>query len=288
MANCGNFLEYAGSRCGIDVGYGKILLAYADQTEINISDLTADAINTAISNGTIKGVIKGWHTIAGAPVAEVSVDRVGTSEMKLIKPEVLADTLTFENTLSNNEVLGDLVKAGTIPMILIDDIGNVFAEKSNLVGKVKPMLINFSNKVTSAFQGDNATDKTVAITARYLVKEVDVIIADVETELINSKTLVGGYLGTVSSDTATSKVFKMFIKDKSTGKAFAGAILTGEVSAIPHQYTTTASAATYNSTTGELAITLTGTGYSLTGSKINVSISGIEAYMKEAVVNLGE
>jgi hypothetical protein len=48
MANCGNFLEYAGSKCGLDVGYGKMLLVYKDKTQKSAADLTATAISFPI------------------------------------------------------------------------------------------------------------------------------------------------------------------------------------------------------------------------------------------------
>ena len=123
MANCGNFLEYAGSKCGLDVGYGKMFVLYAEKVSKSAADLTAEAIQAEIVAGTVIGIIKGWNTIAGAPVAEINVERTGTGEMKLIRSEIAADTLTFENSNAKNKIFNDLVKAGSLNCILIDEIG---------------------------------------------------------------------------------------------------------------------------------------------------------------------
>lgn len=288
MENCGNFLEYAGSKCGIDPGYGKMILVYPAKTTVQLASLSAEAINTAIIAGAIVGVVKGWHTIAGAPVAEISVERTGTAEMKLIRSEIAADTLTFESTLANREVLGDLVKAGSLNCLLIDDQGNVYGEQSILGGGISTMLLNFSSKVTSALQGDNVTDKTIAITVRYLVKELDVLIAEVETELIASKTLLSTQLLAVSTLTATSIIFTMGVKSKATGKAFASAIVTADVTVTGATITTTTAA--YVPATGVLTITLVGTGFLTDLQILNVAVSGDDFYSKEnqLAIRLGE
>ena len=117
----GNFLEYAGSKLGVDVGFGKCILVFGEKTSLTLPDLPVIAINDAIEAGTIIGVIRGWHTVAGSPVGEISVERPGTSEMKLIREEIAADTLTFEANLQNRAVIADLVKAGSLNCLLIDD-----------------------------------------------------------------------------------------------------------------------------------------------------------------------
>ena len=114
MSCVGNFLELATAKCGADVGFGKIILLYGEKTSVLKSALTATAINAAIEAGTIVGVIKNWHTVAGAPVGEMNVERPGSGEMKLIRQEILADTLTFESNIANRSVIADLVGAGTI------------------------------------------------------------------------------------------------------------------------------------------------------------------------------
>lgn len=286
MENCGNFLEYAAEKCGVDVGYGKLLLVYPAKTNVDVTTLDAATINSSIASGDIIGVIKGWHTVVGAPVAEVSVERVSTQEMKLIREEIAADTLTFERTLANREIIGDLVKAGSLNCLMLDDQGNVFGDKAQTTGEISTMLLNFSSKVTNAFQSDNNTDKTIAVTVRYLLKDLDFVAADVEVESIESKSLVKGYLDSVTTLTSTSAVFVMAIKNKSNGKIFDGAIASGDVTVSGANITTTTAA--YVAATGLLTITLVGVGFIVPTQKLNVSISGDAVYMKEIVVSLGE
>ena len=102
MGKAGNFLQYAASKLGVDVGFGKMILIYKDKIDVKKSELTATSINSDIASGEIIGIIKGWHTVAGASVAEINVERTGSAEMKLIRPAILADVLTFENNLVNN------------------------------------------------------------------------------------------------------------------------------------------------------------------------------------------
>ena len=286
MENCGNFLDYAESKCGVDVGFGKLILVYPAKTTIAKTALTADAINVAIVAGEIIGVIKGWHTVAGAPVGEVSVERIATREMKLIREEIAADTLTFERTLANREIIGDLVKAGSLNCLLIDDQGNVYGDKAQAVGEIQTMLINFASKVTSSFQTDNNTDRTIALTVRYLVKDLDFVAAEVAAEEVVVKTLVKGYLSSVTTSTAIAAVFVMAIKNKSNGKIFDGAIASGDVTVTGGNITSTSAA--YVAATGLLTITLAGTDFEVGTQIFNVTISGSECYMKELVVGLGE
>lgn len=284
MNSCGNFLDYAGSKCGLDVGFGKMILLYADKTAVAEADLAAEAINAAVEAGTIVGIIKGWHTITGAPVAETNVERPGSAEMKLIRSEILADTLMFENTLANNEVIGDLVRAGSLYGILVDDQGNAFGDKSSVVGYVKPMLMNFSGKATTSFQKDQTSDKSVSVTVRYLVKEVQAVIAGIEVEDILSKTWLSLQLSSVTEITATAATFVLSVKDKTTNAVFAGAILAGDVSIAGATVVT----ATYVAATGLLTIVLAGTGFSVASQNLNIKMSGDSFYAKETTIRLGE
>lgn len=274
----GNFLEYAGSKLGVDVGFGKCILVYNTKGDLPLADLTSANINAAIEEGTIIGIIRGWHTVAGAPVGEISVERPGTSEMKLVREEIAADVLTFEANLQNRAVIADLVKAGSLNCLLIDDQGNVFGEYNVLDGTISTMLLNFSTKVTSSFQRDNATDKTIAVTVRYLVKELDFVAAGTETELINSKVkaeikVVALTYSTVADN--TSVTFKLI--SKKTGEiltditplsADVTAILDGNIPVIDvldvdggGQFTLTFTTASAAMGTGSLLLTLSGADY---------------------------
>jgi len=279
MGNCGNFLELANANCGADVGFGKMILVYGSRQDVSLTEMTATAINTAIESGDIIGVIQGWHTITGAPVGEISVERQATAEMKLIRPEVLADTLTFESNILNRSVIADLVAAGTLQCLLIDDLGNVFGDKAELAGTISTMPLNFSGKVSNALQSDNATDKTVAVTVRYLVKNLSMLAAGVETEDIYVKSQLEGAFFTVGSLTATAAQFIISLTDKLTQKAFGGTLLAAEITVRTDNEVATVSTAVLAN--GKLTLNLTGTAFNIVSENFYVTISEDDSFMKE-------
>jgi len=271
----GNFLEYAHSKTGIDVGFGKMILVYQDKrSAIDASQLTVEAIQANIESGLIIGIIKGWHTVAGAPVAEISVERTGTAEMKLIRPEILADVLTFESGLASNEVLADLVKAGSLNCILIDDQGNCFGDYSATADCISTMLCNFSSKVVSGMQGTNTTEKTAAVTVRYLVKDLSICEAGTETEEIVSKTLLVGQL--VSATLLVAGHIVLTLKDKATNEYFTENVLAMGVTIKG----TNAAVATvvFDESTNTYDITFEDP---IAAGQYQITISGETFYMKE-------
>lgn len=279
--NCvGNFLELATAKCGADVGFGKIILLYGEKTSVLKSALTATAINAAIEAGTIVGVIKNWHTVAGASVGEMNVERPGSGEMKLIRQEILADTLTFESNIANRSVIADLVLAGTIQGLLIDDLGNAFGEQSAIADKIDTMALNFSGKTSSSAQRDNATDKTVAVTVRYLVKDLGMLDAGIEVEDVAGKVQVMGMLASVTTLSATALAITLKLIDKTTQKAFDGAITTADVTALVGSKAGTISTATYAG--GILTLSISGTGFSTVSELLTLTISGDDFYMKQS------
>jgi hypothetical protein len=280
MANYGNFLQYAGEKTGIDVGFGKMFLVYANKTMKAANDLTATAINEDIASGDIIGVIKGWYTIAGAPVAEVSVERPGTYEKKLIRPEILADTLTFESGMANNEVLGDVVKAGSLNCILLDDQGNAYGDYAQADGKISTMLVNFSEKKTSGMQTDYAAEKTVSITARYLVNDLSVLYAGTETELITPKDLLYGQL--VSATLGATGKIVLNLKYKATNDPFVGTVAALNI-AIKGLPSGVAIGTVTSDNAGHFTINFTG---SLAAGTLLISIKGDTFYMKETSFTL--
>ena len=288
MNNCSSFLEPAGLKCGVDVGFGQLFLIYAEKRTLKSSDLTADAINAEIEAGTIVGVVKGWHTIAGAPVGEVAVERTGTSEMKNIRAEILADALTFESNMVNRTVTGDLVKAGTVNGILVDHVGNAFGEVSETADAVDTMKLNFSGKVSGALQSDNVTDKSVSVTCRYLVEDFGVVEAGIEVEDIASKTALYSGIANVVSIEPTSMVVEFTVKEKGTNVPFDGAILAPDVTVTGSGVT--GKTVTYTPATGKLAMTITGTGFVSGDTAISVSMSGATFYQKATKysIRLGE
>jgi len=286
MGNCGNFLELANANCGADIGFGKMILVYGSKQDVSLTEMTATAINSAIESGDIIGVIQGWHTIAGAPVAEISVERTGTAEMKLIRPEILADTLTFESNIQNRAVIASLVAAGTLQCLLIDDLGSVFGKKSTQADVISTMPLNFNSKVSNAFQSDNATEKTVAVTVRYLVADEDVamLFAEVETEDIVVKTQVDGFLTGPIDMTTTTCDFMIALIDKKTQKPYDGDLLVADISVSRLGKNTTVSTVSY--TNGVLGIGLTALDFVILGEDFYMSISSAECYMKEIRLRL--
>lgn len=276
--NNGNFLQYAGSKLGIDVGYGKCILVYSSKNSISVVDSTAASINGLISDGTILGVIRGWHTVTGAPVGEISVERPGTSEMKLVRGEIEADTLTFESNLQNRDVLANLVKGGSFNCILIDDMGNVFGEYSPVAGEIGTMLLNFSTKVTSSFQRDNATDKTIAVTCRYLVKNLSVLEAAVEPELIKSK--VKAEIKVTALDYFLVGVsVEFYLKSKLTGEILTGlTTATADVSAVIDGVIGEVDALNYDSVTGAFVLTFVTGSKAAASGNMTLALSGADYY----------
>ena len=276
MGKAGNFLQYAASKLGVDVGFGKMILIYKGKQILNADSLSADYINSAIEGGDCIGIIKGWHTVAGASVAEINVERTGTAEMKLIRPEILADVLTFENNLVNNEVINDLVKLGTVDGVLLDDQGNAFGDYSPTSGTVSTMKLNFSSKTTSSMQHDNTTEKTVAVTVRYLVDDLSFVAAETETELIDSKELLSIQYASKTVDTLVFSV-----KSKLTGEAFASAFT--DVDIVASGAGLVMDAAAYDPATGLLTIISSRT---ITSGIFTIEISGDDFYSKQYQFNI--
>lgn len=281
MSNCINFIDLAAATCGVDVGFGKVILLYSERKiGLTASRFTAAQIAADIESGYIVGVLKNWHTVAGAPVAEINVERPGSAEMKLIRPEILADVLTFEGNIGNRDVIDSLVKVGTVHGIVIDDMGNVFGERDVTINSIGTMPLNFSGKTSTSLQRDNTSDKTVSVTVRYLVKDLAMLAAGVEVEDVASKVKVDGQIfsGAVISGTSASLAIKL--TDKYTQAAFDGALLAADIEVRTDSETATVSTATYAN--GVLTLALTGTAFNANGiTNFYVKISADDCYMKE-------
>ena len=279
MNNCSNFIDLAAAQCGVDVGFGKVILIYKQKTPRSVENFSVVNINAEIVAGNIVGVLKNWHTVAGAPVAEINVERPGSAEMKLIRPEILADVLTFEGNIGNRDVIDSLVKVGTVHGIVIDDMGNVFGERSKIVNAIDTMPLNFSGKTSTSLQRDNTSDKTVAVTVRNLVKDLAMLAANVEVEDVASKVKVDGKLFSGSVASATAATLSIKLIDKYTQDAFDGSLTSGEVSVRTDTKTATVSTATY--AYGVLTLALTGTAFDTDSQNFYVTISADDCYMKE-------
>ena len=151
MSN-GNFIEVAQEINGIEPGFGKIMLLYSTEKDVNVSALTATAINAERAAGTIIGMLSGWSTVTGASIAEKSVERA-TSEMNVNKPEILADTMTFESD-SVKQYVAEKLSGTSQWVVFLDDRGYAFGEQSLKPSCVKTMKVNFSGKTTNGFQYD--------------------------------------------------------------------------------------------------------------------------------------
>jgi len=288
MSNCASFLELASAKCGVDVGYGKLFLLYKDKKTVTSAMLTATAINAEIEAGTIIGVIKGWHTVAGAPVGELTVERPFTAEITQIRAEILAETLTFESNILNRDVLAGLAAMGTVNGVLVDDLGSVFGETSQAANAVDTMYLNFSAKTSSSLQRDNATDKSVAVTVRYLVKDLGIYEAGIEVEEVATKIQLSLGIKTVTTITPTSIVIDLLVKEKGSNNIYAGVLIAPDF--IVEGAGVTSKTLTYVPTTGIATMTVTGTGFISGDTVLNISISDSLAYMKATsyTVRLGE
>jgi len=288
MGNCASFIELASAKCGVDVGIGKLFLIYADKKTVTSAMLTAAAINAEIEAGTIIGVVKGWHTIAGAPVGEVSVERVATSEMKVIRPEILADTLTFESNIINRSVANDLVNAGTLNGVLVDDFGNAFGETSQTANAIDTMYLNFSGKVSSSLQSDNATDKSVAVTVRYLVKDLGIYEAGIEVEEIATKVQLFAGISEVITLTSTEIEIDFLVKQKGDNKFTTDVIDAADM--VVEGAGVVSFTVSQVIETGKVTLTITGTGFVSGDTVLTISMSNALAFMKPTkyIVRLGE
>jgi len=288
MSNCASFLELASAKCGVDVGYGKLFLLYKDKKTVTSAMLTATAINAEIEAGTIIGVIKGWHTVAGAPVGELTVERPFTAEITQIRAEILAETLTFESNILNRDVMAGLAAMGTLNGVLVDDLGSVFGETSQTGNAVDTMYLNFSAKTSSSLQRDNTTDKSVAVTVRYLVKDMGIYEAGIEVEEVNTKIQLYAGISTVVSVAPTSMVIDFLVKEKGSNNIYAGALIAADF--VVEGAGVTSKTVTYTPSTGIAVMTVTGTGFVSGDTVLNILVSNTLAYMKSTsyTVRLGE
>jgi hypothetical protein len=283
----GNFLERAETQNGISVGFGKMILIYSTEHDVLLSDLTAAAINEDIADGTIKGIIQGWNTVAGASVAEKNSEKLDGS-IKLVKHEILADVLTFEDNVTNNRILKSLVKGGTYPCLLLDDMGYAFGSRTLEPVAIGTMNINFSNKTSNGLQNDLTNEKTVAVTARYLVEEIGYIDADVEVEDIVAKIPLIGKISSITTHIAASIVFVMDVYNEITGELLTSfdvdpVVIVASVNGI--SVTPSASFAA-----NQLTVTLAKTvaDFNTATDKVKMTVSTGEYYLTEITFNIAD
>lgn len=283
----GNFLERAETQNGISVGFGKMILIYSTDHDVPYSSLTAAAINAEIAAGTIIGVIQGWNTVAGASVAEKNKENLDGS-IKLVKSEILADTLTFEDNITNNRILKSLVKGGTYPCLLLDDMGYVFGSKTLESAAIGTMNINFSNKTTNGLQNDLTNEKTVAVTARYLVEEIGYVDADVEVEDVDPKIPLSVKISSITTHTAASIVAVIDCYNEITGAL----LTTFDVDPVSIVASVNGISVTPSATfaANQLTVTLAKTvaDFNTTTDKVKLTLSTAEYYVTEISFNIAD
>jgi hypothetical protein len=280
----GSFLQVAAATLNITPEYPVGIAIYSTKKDVALTSLTATAINAEIAADTCIGYLSGWNSIAGANVAEKNIERVATAKMKLVKEEVAADTYTFPDEMYINKILGKKATCNTFNCLVIGNKGGVYGEKTLKAASIGTMEINFSGKTSNGGFQDLTNEKTVAITARYIVKELGYVAAAIETEDIVPKIPLDFTISTVSTHTATSIVAVLNLIDARTNKtltAFDADPIT--INAVVNGVVVSA-AATFG--TNQLTVTLTGTGFTTTADVVSLELSTATHYTDEVPFNI--
>ena len=280
----GDFLQVAAAALNIVPEYPVGIAFYSNKKDVALTSLTATAINAEIAAGTCIGYLQGWNSIVGANVAEKNIERVATSKMELVKEEVAADKYTFPDEMYINKILGKKATGNTFYCLVIGNLGGVYGEKTLKAASIRTMEINFSGKTSNGGFMDLANEKTVEITARYIVKELGYIAAAIETEDIVPKIPLDFTISTVSTHTSTSIVAVLNLinsRSKTILTTFDADPIT--IIAIVNGVVVSAAAAF---ATNQLTVTLTGTGFTTTADVVSLEISTATHYCDEVKFNI--
>lgn len=280
----GNFLQVAAAELNIVPEYPVGIVIYSIKKDVALTSLTAAAINAEIAAGTCIGYLQGWNSITGANVAEKNIERVATAKMELVKEEVAADKYTFPDEMYINKILGKKATGNTFYCLVIGNLGGVYGEKTLKAASIRTMEINFSGKTSNGGFMDLANEKTVEITARYIVKELGYIAAAIETEDIVPKIPLDFTISTVSTHTSTSIVAVLNLinsRSKTILTVFDADPIT--IIAIVNGVVVSAAAAF---ATNQLTVTLTGTGFTTTADVVSLEISTATHYCDEVKFNI--
>jgi hypothetical protein len=208
--------------------------------------------------------------------------------MKLVKSEVLADTLTFEDNVTNNRILKSLVKGGTYPCLLLDDMGYAFGSRTLEPVAIGTMNLNFSGKTSNGFQNDLTNEKTVAVTVRYLVEEIGYIDADVEVEDIVAKIPIMAKISSITTHTSSSLVFKVDCFNEITGALMT----TFDVDPVTIVASVNGISVTPSASFGssQLTVTLAKTvaDFNTATDKVKMTLSTGEYYLTEITFNIAD
>lgn len=282
----GSFLQVASNALNIVPEYPVGIVMYSTKKDVPLTSLTATAINAEIAAGTCVGYFHGWNSIAGANVAEKNIERVATAKMELVKEEVAADTYTFPDEMYINKILGKKATGNTFNCLVIGNMGGVYGEKTLKAASIGTMEINFSGKTSNGGFQDLTNEKTVSITARYIVHEFGYVAAAIETEDIVTKIPLDVTISTISTHTATSIVAVLNLinaRTKAILTAFDADSIT--INAIVNGVVVSAAAAF---ATNQLTLTLTGTGFTTTSDVVRFEISTATHYCDEIKFNIAK
>ena len=284
----GNFVELVSAINGLSPGYGKMMLLYSTKKNVAVSDLTAAAINAEIAAGTIIGIVQGWNMVAAASIAEKNLARANGSFRK-IDGEILGDTMTFEDNTVNQYVLSTL-SGNTFNAVFLDDQGRAYGEQSLKPSSIGTMDVNFYNKASNGFSFDQTNEKTIAITAIYLLeqKKLGFIDAGTEVEDIVPKTPLIGKISSITTHTATSIVVVMDLINEKTGALllafdFDPILINVSVNGI-----TVTAAAAFAANQLTLTLTKTVADFNTATDKIKLRLSTAEYYLTDISFNIAD
>ena len=280
----GNFLQVAAAALNIVPEYPVGIVIYSAKKDVALTSLTAAAINAEIAAGTCVGYLQGWNSITGANVAEKNIERIATAKIELIKEEIAADTYTFPDEMYNNKILGKKATGNTFNCLIIGNMGGVYGEKTLKAASIGTMEINFSGKTSNGGFMDLTNEKTVAITARYIVKELGYVAAAIETEDIVPKIPLDFTISTVSTHTATSIVAVLNLINSKT-KAILTDFDADPITIVASVNGTVVSASAAFAA-NQLTVTLTGTGFTTTADVVSLEISTATHYCDEVKFNI--
>ena len=282
----GNFLQVAATALNITPEYPVGIVIYSTKKDVALTSLTAAAINAEIAAGTCVGYLQGWNSITGANVAEKNIERIATAKIELIKEEIAADTYTFPDEMYNNKILGKKATGNTFNCLVIGNMGGVYGEKTLKAASIGTMEINFSGKTSNGGFMDLTNEKTVAITARYIVKELGYVAAAIETEEIVPKIPLDFTISTVSTHTATSIVAVLNLVNSKTKAILTDFDADPITIAASVNGTVVSAAAAF--ATNQLTVTLTGTGFTTTADVVSLEISTATHYCDEVKFNISK
>jgi len=167
-------------------------------------------------------------------------------------------------------------------------MGYVFGSRTLEPVAIGTMNINFSNKTSNGFQNDLTNEKTVAVTARYLVDDIGYIDADVEVEEIVAKIPLIAKISSITTHTSASIVFVVDCYNEETGAlltAFDVDPVTIDASVNGISVTPSASFAS-----NQLTVTLAKTvaNFNTATDKVKMTLSTGEYYLTEISFNIAD